>query len=230
MNKNTYKKIFIPAENPEDWQRLLAEPTKHWKKGYSARSLAYCWQEANGIPKDVQDIILQIPDFKDIEALIVIPEHQVPLPGGSRPSQTDCWVLARTSNDLISIAVEGKVSEPFGPTIGEWLTDASDGKKERLSYLCSQVGLDTALPKNIRYQLLHRTASAVIEAKRFHARNAVMIVHSFSQTAEWFDDYRQFVALFGANAKKNKIIFVGQTSDVKLYLCWVSGDKRYLNL
>ncbi len=228
--KNIYKRIFIPADTPEDWQKLLADPEKHWKKGYSARSLAYCWQEAKGIPIDIEKILLNHPPFKGLETLIVIPEHQVPLPGGKRPSQNDCWVLARTSNDLISIAVEGKVSEPFGPTIGEWLTDASNGKKERLSYLCSQVGLNTELPKDIRYQLLHRTASAIIEAKRFHASHAVMIVHSFSQTAEWFDDYNQFVKLFGAEADKNKIILVGQTADVNLYFCWVIGNCRYLNM
>jgi hypothetical protein len=228
MKTNPRKKIFIPAQKVEDWQRLLAEPVKHWKKGYSARSLAYCWQEANGIPKDVENVLVQIPPFRGLEALIIIPEHQVPLPGGTRPSQNDCWVLAKTSKDLVSIAVEGKVSEPFGPTINEWLKDASGGKRERLSYLCSHVGLDSSLPRNIRYQLLHRAASAVIEAERFHAGYAVMVIHSFSQTAEWFDDYVQFVALLGAKAEKNKIIPVGRQSGIPLYLAWVTGDPEYL--
>ena len=138
--------------------------------------------------------------------------------------------MARTANDLISIAVEGKVSEPFGPTISEWLKDASDGKKERLSALCSHVGLTAPLPDNLRYQLLHRTASAVIEAKRFHARHAVMLVHSFSQTAEWFDDYARFVALLGAKAEIDKIVPVGQINDINLYIAWVCGDARYLTL
>ncbi|MEK6713103.1 MAG: hypothetical protein AABY41_02780 [Nitrospirota bacterium] len=91
------KKIYIPASTPEDWQQLLAEPERHWKKGYSARSLAYCWQEAGGIPKDVEQVLCQFPDFDGLDTLIVIPENQVPLPGGKRPSQNDCWVLARTS-------------------------------------------------------------------------------------------------------------------------------------
>jgi hypothetical protein len=33
-------KIFIPANKPEDWKSLLAEPDKHWKTGYSAKTLA----------------------------------------------------------------------------------------------------------------------------------------------------------------------------------------------
>jgi len=160
--------------------------------------------------------------------LIIIPEHQVPLPGGTRPSQNDCWVLARTMNDLVSIAIEGKVSEPFGPSIGEWFQDATDGKKKRLAYLCSQLGLDENLPENIRYQLLHRTASAVIEAKRFNAKFAVMAVHSFSQTAEWLDDYKDFAALFGVKSDSNSIVSVGSKDGIDLYLAWVCGDKQYL--
>jgi hypothetical protein len=38
--------ILIPASNPEDWKKFLADPEKHWKKGYSARTLAYCWQNS----------------------------------------------------------------------------------------------------------------------------------------------------------------------------------------
>jgi len=30
-------KIFIPANKPENWKPLLAEPNKHWKTGYSAK-------------------------------------------------------------------------------------------------------------------------------------------------------------------------------------------------
>lgn len=221
-------KIFIPVTKPKDWKQLLAEPQKHWKKGNSARALAYCWQEADGMPKDVEAVLLQVPEFDGLEPLIVIPEHHVSLPGRKQPTQNDCWVLARTTGELISIAVEGKVSEPFGPTIDEWMKDASEGKKERLSYLCSLIGLDVSLLGNIRYHLLHRTASAIIEAKRFHAKYAVMLVHSFSQTAEGFDDYNHFVELSGVTAETNKIVFGGKYLDVHLYLAWVSGDKRYL--
>ena len=224
------RRIYIPASGPEDWKQFLSEPEKQWKKGFSARALAYCWQEANNIPADVKRVLSQAPGFEEIEALVIIPEHKVPLPGGARPSQTDCWVLARTSRDLISIAVEGKVSEPFGPTINEWFTNPSEGKKERLSYLCSQIGLDNLPYGNIRYQLLHRTASAIIEAKRFHAKHAVMLVHSFSQTGEWFDDYKEFVKIFGANPDIDSIVSVGKKAGINLHFAWICGHKRYLRI
>ena len=187
-------KILIPAVTPQDWQRLLAEPEKHWRSGYSAKTLAHCWQEADGFPSEIKTVLSKASEFVDIEALLVIPEHQVPLPGGSRPSQNDVWVLARTSSDLVSIAVEGKVSEPFGPTINEWLSQQLPGKNKRLEFLCAKLGLACPPPMDVRYQLLHLTVSAIIEAERFHAHHAVMIVHSFSQKDEWFENYERFLS------------------------------------
>ena len=156
-------KILLPSDKAEDWKTFLAEPEKQWKKGYSARTLAHCWNDANGIPDEMAKVLSQEPVFENLETLLVIPEHQVPLPGGTRPSQNDCWVLAKTQvGDLVSIAVEGKVSEPFGPTLGEWFKNASDGKRKRLAFLQEQLGLTGSIPDSIRYQLLHHTASAVI--------------------------------------------------------------------
>ena len=48
---------------------------------------------------------------------------------------------------------------------------------------------------NIRYQLLHRTVSALLTARAFHAGTAVMLVHSFSPESRWRED---FEALAGA--------------------------------
>ena len=220
-------KILIPASDAEVWAQFLAEPVKHWRQGYSARTLAYSWQEANDFPSEVLAVLS--PRFPSAELLVAIPEHQVALPGGSRPSQNDIWVLAKSQGQLISIAVEGKVSEPFGPTIQEWLAEPSPGKTKRLAYLLSLLGLPDA-PDTIRYQLLHRTASAIIEAQRFNAAHAVMLVHSFSQSNEWLQDYAAFVDLMGGNtAACNSIVSVGKRSGVELHLAWVCGNPSYLS-
>lgn len=81
----------------------------------------------------------------------------------------------------------------------------------------------------MRYQLLHRTASAIIEAHRFNAAHAVMLVHSFSQTGEWFGDYAEFVCLMGGDAAEGRMVSVGSRSGVSLYLAWVRGDAYYLS-
>lgn len=222
--------IYIPTTKPEDWQSLLADPEKHWRKGYSARALAYCWQEADGFPACVNRAFEKsdIDLFHKIEILLAIPEHKVSLPGGSRSSQNDLFILAKSHDQLISIAVEGKVSEPFGDVVSKWLENPGQGRKKRLEFLCTELGIATANVSNIRYQLLHRTASAILEAKRFNASNAMMLVHSFSQADEWFENYGLFAALFGIDAKINRVHSASKIGDIQLYLGWVKGDPKYL--
>ena len=133
-------KIYIPTTRPEDWKPLLADP-KHWAKGYSAMSLAYCWQLADGFPAPIQKVFSDsgIGLFSNIEMLLAIPEYQVPLPGGASPSQNDLFVLAKGDDQLISIMVEGKANEPFGDLVADWLKDASTGKKKRLINQLKQI-------------------------------------------------------------------------------------------
>jgi hypothetical protein len=194
--------FFVKASTTEDWQTQLAKPSKQWKTGYSAKALAYCWMEAEGFPNSVKRVFQrsEYSVFNDINFLVGFVEHKVPLRGGIRPSQNDILVLAKSRNNLVAIAVEGKVSEPFGETIEDWLKDDSKGKRTRLKFLNDLLKLNQHNLQGIRYQLLHRTASAVIEAKRFNASDALMLVHSFSPNHEWFDDYSHFSSLFGIKA------------------------------
>ncbi|NOQ51312.1 MAG: hypothetical protein GQ578_03690 [Desulfuromonadaceae bacterium] len=223
-------RIYVPTTGVENWQALLADPVKHWKTGYSAKSLAYSWEEAQGFPAEIKELFASAPEqgLKDIELLLAIPEHKVPLPGGSTQSQNDVFVLGKANGQLVSIAIEGKVSEPFGPTVSEWIAGGSSGKHERLGFLKEVLGIAGEIDPAVRYQLLHRTASAIIEAKRFNATKAVMVVHSFSQTSEWFEDYMSFLKLFGVVAQVGELVGVGVRDGIELYLGWVEGAERYL--
>ena len=227
-------RIFIPTTSAEDWKRLLAEPEKHWRTGFSAKALAYCWEDADGFPPEIARLFAEseFPSFQGIEPLLAFPEYQVSLPGGARPSQNDVFVLAKAREQLIAITVEGKVSESFGPTLEEWGPSESPGKTERLAFLKEVLGLTSEIPPYIRYQLLHRTASAVLEAHRFSAPTAAMIVHSFRRASEpgedGFDDYQSFLRLFGVSATRNQLVFLRETQGVNLYCGWATGDPRYL--
>ena len=169
-----------------------------------------------------------IEAFKDAELLLAFPEYKVPLPGGPRASQSDIFLLAKGDGQLISIMVEGKVSEPFGETVTAWKAHAGKGKEARLDYLCDLLELDVEQVDGTRYQLVHRTASALIEAKRFNAPNALMLVHSFSRVNEGFEDYHRFLSLFGAQAKLDSLAFAKSIDGVNLYCGWATGDETYL--
>jgi hypothetical protein len=219
-------KVLVPAEKPSDWQRLLAQPDKHWKPGRSAWALAHAWQAAGGLPPEIRTALE--PQFPGVELLLAVPERQVPLPGGERPSQNDVWALCRTGTGLLSLAVEGKVDEPFGPTVGEWTKGASTGKRERLAFLCRCLGLDDPPPASVRYQLLHRAASAILEAERFTAPHAVMAVHSFDEKDRCFEDFAAFVELLGGRAEIGRLHAVPSGAPSTLHVGWVRGEKRFL--
>ena len=226
-------KIYMPANAPEDWQSLLADPAKHWRTGYSAKELAYAWMEdPNDFPRSVRSVFAssQFEVFRTIEMLLAFPEYETPLPYGRRASQSDVFVLAKGIGNLVSITVEGKVSEPFDKVVSEWTDPPPSRKGERLQYLCDCLGLLPVDVDSIRYQLLHRTVSALIEADKFGASHALMMIHSFSQINEWFDDFEQFVALFGARAEVDSIVYAPRHrsvpprfTGVDLYLGWVRG-------
>jgi hypothetical protein len=214
--------VYIPASELTDWRKLLADPDKHWRENYSAMSIAKAWHGANGFPKPVATMFEAAGEpFHSMAPLLIIPEHKVELPGGERPSQNDVWVLAGHSSGLVSVTVEGKVSESLGDTLADWLKNASSGKRERLAFLKQTFGLKKDVPETIRYQLLHRTASAVIEAKRFRADTALMLVHSFSRDDVGFGDFQAFVALFGVTAGMGEVVHLTTVDDVALHAAWV---------
>jgi len=226
--------IYIPTSGVEDWRRLLADPKKHWRTGFSARSLAYAWESAKGFPPEIQDLFTSSdPPFHDVELLLMIPEHKVLMPPyGGHPSQNDLFVLAKdSSNGLITITVEGKVSESFDKNLSKWNAESSPGKHKRLAFIKDTLGLVGEIPPTIRYQLLHRTASVILEAKRFTARSAVMVVHSFSQSDLWFDDYQAFLKIYGVvDAKIGKLYFLTELFGIKVYSGWARGDEKFLQM
>ncbi len=222
--------IFVPTQSYRDWQRLLAQPERHWKAGYSAMTLARAWESASpgDIPPEVRALLGSGGEaLSNLRLLLAVPEYRVALPGGERPSQTDLLVLARAPHGLVAIAVEGKVDEPFGPTLGEKRREMSPGAARRLEYLTSYLGLPADLPDVIRYQLLHRAVSALLVAEQFDAAAAVLLVHSFSAGNAGFGDFAAFVALLGSQARPGELIYLGRFGERDLFAGWCKGDQRF---
>jgi len=156
------KRIYVPSTGPDNWRRLLADPSTQWETRFSAKALAYCWEAADGLPMEIADILRT--EENDPELLLALPEHKVHLAGSALgASQNDLFALTRVGPRTIAVTIEGKVDEPFDELLSEWLAKASHRKHARLAYLCEVLGLEEhALPLDLYYQLLHRTASAVI--------------------------------------------------------------------
>lgn len=225
-------RILVFSSGPQDWQALLADPIKHWKKGFSARTLAHSWEAADGFPPEVNQPFIQCSDplLANLVPLLAVPEFKVPLPGGDRASQNDIFVLARSSSGPVSIMVEGKVQESFGPTLEEWQKDASPGKQDRLKFLLRSIGLSGISDGSVRYQLIHRAASAIITGEQYRTAAAVLLVHSFSQERAGWSDYQAFARLFDVNAEVGVVQRFGSTSSIPLFGVWVIGDPEFLKM
>lgn len=184
--------------------------------------MAHSWEAADGLPPEISAL------FDDAELLLAIPEHKVSLPGGTTQSQNDVFALIRDGNQTIAAAFEGKVEESFGDPVGVWFKDPSPGKRERMDFLFATLGLTSPAPDDIYYQLLHRTASAIIEAGRFKTDRAAMIVHSFSTNQAWFEEYQRFVALFGVTYEHNLLVETTLPDGMVLGLGWVGINPTLL--
>lgn len=218
--------IYIQSKGAEDWKQFLAEPEKQWKDGFSAKSLAMSWQNSNGIPEKIKEVFNKssINEFKDLEMLIGIPEYKVSLPGGQHASQNDLFVLARTKTSILPIMVEGKVNESFGPLVSDWKDGMSSGKAKRLEYLIKLLDIENENIDNIRYQLLHRTASAIITANKFHCSNAIVLIHSFSQLNKSFSDFSDFVTLYNLKAQIDGIVGPILLNEINIYWAWINDQ------
>ena len=218
--------FYSPLTKPEDWQQFLADPEKHWRDGFSAKSLAFVWQNAQGFPPKVKSVFDKsaIKQVHSIELLMGFPEYKVPLPGGAHASQNDIFLLCSSEDGLLPIMVEGKVEESFGPLVEEWLNERHLLTHERLEYLTGILNLKNKDINKIRYQLLHRTASAVIVAKRFCSRQAMVLVHSFSKSNASFSDYEKYLSIYGVKGKIDSVTEPINFSEVNVYFAWVNDD------
>lgn len=215
-------RLFVPTVGETSWQGLLADPELHWREGYSAHSLAVAWESAEGLPISIGEPFKAF-GFREVTLLFGLPEWTTDLPDGLRGSQSDLFALLRADDMTIATTVEGKVKEPFGPTVGEWLSNKSPARPKRLDHLAGLLGLDQPVPHPLRYQLFHRTASAVIEAKKFKTDYAAMIVHSFAEERDWFDDFAAFASVLGVpNVEPSTLYEVKTPSTVPLLIGWVS--------
>ncbi len=226
------KRIFVPTQSGSDWQRLLGKPKLHWKKGRSAMSAAACWEDSQPhLPAEILSVLESGNDtaIAKLELLVAIPEWEVDLPGGDRASQTDVLAITRNSSGLVILGVEAKVDETFGPTIGEKKTKASEGQLSRISYLESELGRAEPFDGEIRYQLLHRSVSALLTARAFHAPVAVMLVHSFSPDSAWRDDFDLFCQNLDCKFLNPDLCEVPNVNGARLLLGWCKGNEKYLD-
>jgi hypothetical protein len=228
------RRLHIPTRCPCCWRSLLADPRKQWKRGRSAYEIAASWEAAASSPRGIPPEVAQVLDTSQAttgaELVIGLPEHRVALAGGGHGSQNDLWALLRVGSSRISMAVEAKASETLGPRVGPWLSAAKDasrasGKPVRLAAIRKRLTLEEADLDPVRYQLLHRAASALIEVERFGAAKALVLVQAFGGAKDEgsLADVGRFAGLYGRDFEKGRVVHLTDHTPVPLFVAWVDS-------
>ena len=204
------------------------------------------WMQAGGIPAAVKAVLETIPEWRPVELLEGIFERETDLPGRGRPSQTDLLAIVRLQAGNAVLAVEGKVDEPFGPLVDDWLAGRADAeaaatergkgdgganRKIRLVGLCKTLCVDPDTVGKLHYQLFHRTSAALYEAQRFGYGRAAMLVHSFASVPAapappaGFAEFQAFAQAIGMPVASPDTISPAKICEgIEVRLAWVADQ------
>lgn len=224
-------RLCIATRGAGSWRERLANPDGQWKRGCSAFETAASWESSSNSPTGLPEPIAQLfqgTEFAEPVLHLAIAEHKVPLPGGRAESQCDVWALLGTKAGMLSLSVEAKAQEPFGQgnePLAHWL--AGDGSKrsrenrqERWDHVKRHLPEPVASEySDVAYQLLHRCAAAVIEARRFGLQNAAFVVQAFGSPPESFEEFARLCQEVGVKAQRGQMNMTA-VGDVRLGIGW----------
>jgi hypothetical protein len=178
---------------------------------------AVSWEHAARLPGGLPEPIAEVfrgSVFGEAALLLAVAEHKVRLDGGHADSQCDVWALLDTASAGVSLSVEAKANESFGQgneALRQWLI-AGKSELSRQNRQMRWKHIGEHLPNAasdaysmVPYQLLHRCAAAVIEARRFRLPNAVFIVQSFGAPFESFKAFSRFCQAVNLNAERGQM-------------------------
>jgi hypothetical protein len=218
-------RLHLPLVEPEDVIRHLGKQERHWKAGRSARALVQSWGGRDTFPDSIHSLLATHTRFRSAQLVDAFLERQVDLGTSGRPSQTDLLAIIGIGAEIAVMGVEAKAGEPFGKYVHEW-NDGSAGKRTRLRALCNTLGLTEESATPLRYQLLHRTVSTVIEAQRYRSRFAILIVQSFGDDEKSFGDFTRYINAVGlrGNFERGVLTEVRNCDGVDLFAGWADDS------
>lgn len=133
----------IAIERPEEIIPRLGKQELHWKKGRSAYELATSWMTVKSFPSPVMAVLEQTGEWRGAVLLEAIFERETALGSRGRPSQTDLLAVVALPTGNAILGVEGKVDEPFGPKVRDWLGGTENSNRHRrLNVLCETLDVD----------------------------------------------------------------------------------------
>jgi hypothetical protein len=210
-----------PLSGPEDAIRLLASPAAPGKHKDAAYQTAHSWFDAQDLPAAVRATLESDPTYAGARLLKVFFEKPSEA-NASGAGHTNVLAVVEVRSGLAIVGVVGKLNEPFGDYVSEW-NDGSPGRATRLAASIKQLGMPADVATGLRYQLIHRTVSILLEAQTIGARKAVLLIQSFGSdhSPTGFADLQMFGAVLGAPITDTGILSPAVELDgIELRLGW----------
>jgi hypothetical protein len=224
-------RLCVETRGISNWRDRLAKPDSQWRRRFSAFETAVSWEKASchvgGLPEPIAELF-RGSVFGEATLLLAIAEHKVPLVGGLADSQCDVWAVLNTASGALSLAVEAKANEPFGKgnePLEHWLVAGANAESEKnrsARWECVAKNLPTSSRgafDKVPYQLLHRCAAAVIEARRFALPNAALVVQAFASPPESFSAFCLFCQALDLKAERGRMC-VASVGEIRLGVGW----------
>jgi hypothetical protein len=224
-------RLCIETRGICNWRERLAKPETQWRRRFSAFETAVSWETASRHPCGLPEPIAKLfrgSNFGETTLLLAIAEHKVPLVGGLADSQCDVWALLDTSSGGVSLSVEAKANEAFGQrneSLRDWLVAGGSersrrNREDRWKHVSEHLPSARADAYSlVPYQVLHRCAASVIEARRFRLPNAAFIVQSFAAPSESFEAFSRFCQVVNVNAERGQLQ-IATVEEIRLGIGW----------
>ena len=172
------------------------------------------WEAVKGVPPEISEIL-----GADAKLGHAIPGEIVSIPGGPGPSRCDVFALVETENGVGAIGIFA-TDDGFDETVRDWLNGGVIDGKGRLGVVCRTLEIQAQQTEELRYQLLHRMAAAIIKADE-RAKFVGLIIQSFSQGQKGLEDFKDFCRLLGADdVVPGKAFWVTRPSGRRILLGW----------
>jgi uncharacterized protein DUF6946 len=229
---------FKRLAKPEDWRRVASTDMRP-----AAYELAQTWQAAGGIPPGIKKALddFHAPPISGLSLDVAIVEMPV-FVDTKTAATTDLMGYARNrADEPVVLAVEAKAHEPFGLPVRSWLrgevdepssnTEPHPARERRFAFLCERLGFSVDLECGLRYQLLHRTVSAVMEGELHAAAAVVVLIHDFGESApgNWKDYELYLDALGFPSVVPGQVVgpaLLGSRRSMPTYFLWWQDTPR----
>ena len=220
----------FPVREPTDIINSLEKGELQYKPGRSACELAKSWVNANGIPQSVERVLDGSTQFRCARLLRGWFERKTTMPARGRESQTDLLAICATTVSRAVLAIEGKVDEPLGEPVRDWLKSRADlgdidNRRQRLGGLCTNFGYR---PGRCRRATLSTSSPLLCRGIRGagarHGLCGDARLHSFCRKHSWRSEFETFAHALGLKLEYGMTDSKTCRMVIALSLAWVADQ------